>query len=440
LSLKKEMTIAVLAASWFLLLFPSMASAQHEGHEQHPPIAQEEKKEKEETTEPQEEHGTSGTAVEPRSTPHSMFQWRLSDWRVRLHANAFLVATQQSGPQGADKIFSVNWVMGSADRKLGRGNLEIRSMLSVEPATVTGRRYPLLFQTGETAFGEPLINAQHPHDFVMELSARYSLPLNDSTSLILYAAPVGDPALGPTGFPHRISAAELPEAPLSHHLQDSTHIVTSVFTVGVRHRWIGIEVSTFHGQEPDEHRWDLRVGPPDSFSARLTVRPTNNWHVQISHGHLNEPEEHEPGDIDRTTASLTYNRPLARGNWATSLIWGRNHKRSDHGNLNGYLLESSLQFLDRNYVFGRAENVDREGLFLTGHAEDEPIERVAAFTVGAARDLWVDPRGARLALGFDVSFYRISDELKSLYDDHPVGARLFLRLRLGGSTTAGHKH
>ncbi len=420
----------------WLLMFPAAAWAQHEGHEQHPPAAKEEKEE----AEPQVEHGVSGTSVEPRSTPHSMWMWPVGDWRLRLHANAFLVATQQSGPQGADKIFSVNWVMASADRQLGRGNLEVRSMLSLEPATVTGRRYPLLFQTGEVAFGEPLINAQHPHDFVMELSARYALPLTEGTTLILYAAPVGDPALGPTGFPHRISAAELPEAPLSHHLQDSTHIATSVLTAGVRHRWLGFEVSTFHGQEPDEHRWDLKLGPPDSVSARLTVRPADNWHFQISHGHLNEPEEHEPGDIDRTTASLTYNRPLSRGNWATSLIWGRNHKRSGHGNLNGYLLESSLQFLDRNYVFGRAENVDREGLFLTGHAEEEPIERVAAFTVGAARDLWVDPRGARLALGFDVSFYRISDALKPLYSDHPVGGRLFLRLRLGRSTTAGHKH
>lgn len=60
--------------------------------------------------------------------------------------------------------------MLGAAHKLGRGSLMLRSMLSLEPATVTNRRCPLLFQTGETAYGIPLVDAQHPHDFVMELS------------------------------------------------------------------------------------------------------------------------------------------------------------------------------------------------------------------------------------------------------------------------------
>ncbi|MGH9862630.1 MAG: hypothetical protein ACRD35_04325 [Candidatus Acidiferrales bacterium] len=409
-------------------VFPASVAAQHQ-HEM-PPA---------EKSQPAMEHGASGTSLEPRSTPHAMLEWRVNSWSLLLHGSAFLIGTQQSGRQGADKVFSANWVMLSLARPAGKGYFTLRTMLSLEPATVTGRRYPLLFQTGETAFGQPLINGQHPHDFLMEVAAQYSLPLGEHTTLLFYAAPIGDPALGPVAFPHRTSAAEIPEAPLSHHLQDSTHIAASVFTVGLDRRWWRLEASTFHGREPNEFRWQPDLGAPDSFAARLTLRPADNWAVEVSHGRLNEPEELEAGDTDRTTAALTYNRPLTRGNWAASLIWGRNHQRPGGLVLNGFLAESSLRFRDRNYLFTRLENVDREGLFLTGTPEAEPLERVAAFTGGAARDLLV--RDAfRLAAGFDLSFYKIPAVLEPLYGQHPVGARFFLRFRLGKSAGAAHQH
>ena len=97
----------------------------------------------------------------------------------------------------------------------------LRAMFSLEPATVTTRRYPELFQTGETAFGKPIVDGQHPHDFFMEVAVLYDWKLAENTTISFYAAPVGDPALGPTAFPHRMSASENPLAPLRHHLQDS---------------------------------------------------------------------------------------------------------------------------------------------------------------------------------------------------------------------------
>lgn len=418
-------------ALYVLLVFAPVAAAQHEEHAPAAPVKTGE-------SDPPPEHAASGTSLEPRSVPHAMWHYAAGPWGLLFHGNASLVATQQSGPQGRDKLFGVNWVMLSLDRRVGPGAFTLRSMLSLEPAAITQRRYPLLFQTGETAFGAPLINAQHPHDLFMELAARYSLPLRGQTKLVLYGGPVGDPALGPVAFPHRTSAAELPAAPLGHHLQDSTHIAASVFTVGLGdHRW-RLEASAFHGREPNEERWDLDGGAPDSWSARFTLMPGPNWVVQVSHGHLNEPEELEAGDIDRTTASLSYNRRLAGGNWATTLVWGRNHERPSGANLNGYLLETSLQFRERNYLFSRIENVDREGLFLTGNLEAEPLTRVAAFTVGAARDLLV-PRDYQVALGFDMSFHRVPGVLRQLYGSHPGGARLFLRLRLG-SASSHHQH
>ena len=99
------------------------------------------------------------------------------------------------------------------------------------------------------------------------------IKLGENTILDVYVAPVGDPALGPTAYPHRASAAELPEAPISHHWQDSTHIADDVVTLGISHKKIKLEASGFHGAEPGENRWIIQRGPIDSWSARLWFFP-----------------------------------------------------------------------------------------------------------------------------------------------------------------------
>src|SRR5688572_10191250 len=193
----------------------------------------------------------SGTASEPASVGHEMLMRDFGSWKGMLHALLFVNSTEASGPRGGEKIFSTNWVMGSLHRPLAGGTLMFRSMLSFEPATVSERRYPLLFQTGETAFGRPIIDGQHPHDFFMELSAQYARPVGRGVAY-LYLAPVGDPALGPVAFPHRASASELPQAVLAHHYQDSTHIAYNVITAGYSLGMFRLVGSAFHGGEPDE--------------------------------------------------------------------------------------------------------------------------------------------------------------------------------------------
>src|SRR3984885_6531171 len=180
-----------------------------------------------------EAHTTSGTSPQPNSTPSPMLMTMRGNWMLMLHGNAFLADIQQSSPRGGDKLFSTNWVMPMAQRQWGPGQLTLRTMLSLEPATVTGRQYPLLFQQGETAYGLPIADGQHPHDFVMELAALYDWKLGERTLLSFYGGPVGDPAIGPTAFPHRASAAENPVAALGHHQEDSTHIAYNVVTVGL---------------------------------------------------------------------------------------------------------------------------------------------------------------------------------------------------------------
>jgi hypothetical protein len=209
-------------------------------------------------------HDTAGTSAQPNSTNEPMIMRARGKWMFMFHGVAFLNALQQSGPRGYDKVFSTNWFMPMAQRQIGRGQLTLRTMLSLEPVTVTQRFYPLLFQQGETAFGKPINDGQHPHDFIMELAALYDLRLGENALLSFYAAPVGDPAMGPSAYAHRASASENPVASLGHHLQDSTHIANDVVTGGLAYKSVRFEFSGFHGREPDEFRWDIDSGAIDS--------------------------------------------------------------------------------------------------------------------------------------------------------------------------------
>ncbi len=265
--------------------------------------------------EAEQQHGSSGTSIEPASTPVPMWMETRGDWQLMLHGNAFAANTQQQAdkPRGGDAFFSTNWIMPMAQRKLGPhgGQLTVRAMFSLEPGTIGNRNYPELFQQGETAYGTPIVDGQHPHDFFMEVAALYDLPLTHNTLLSLYAAPVGDPAIGPTAYPHRQSASEDPIAALGHHQEDSTHIAFNVVTGGLTWRWARVELSGFHGGEPDEHRWAFQPSPNghniDSVSTRLTVSPTRDISGQYSIAHIHSPEALYPGeDQQRQTASIMY--------------------------------------------------------------------------------------------------------------------------------------
>jgi hypothetical protein len=380
-------------------------------------------------------HTTSGTSAEPDSTPAPMLMTTKGSWTLMFHANAFVISQQQSSPRGGDKFFSTNWFMGMAQRPLGPGVFTARAMLSLEPATITGRQYPLLFQQGETAFGNAIADGQHPHNFFMEIAALYDLKLGNNGLLSFYAAPVGDPALGPVAFPHRASASENPLATLGHHQQDSTHIAADVITAGLTYRFARIEASGFHGREPDENRWKISQGKIDSWSTRLTLQPGRNWSGQFSYGRIVSPEALIPDeDQDRMTASLMYNRPFRNGNWVSSAIWGRTRSVQDHSIFNSYTFESTVRFLTRNWAWTRIENVDRSNELLLGenplppNFQEQPIGRVQAYTFGYGRDIDLIPHLAT-ALGAQVTLYGVGKNLRPLYGSRPAGVAIFLRIR-----------
>jgi hypothetical protein len=387
----------------------------------------------------------SGTSWQPASTQMNMLHAQKGDWFLMFHYNLVAGVNSQGGPRGVTKAESANWFMPSAMRKVGKGTLELRGMFSFEPFTFPPGGSPLLFQTGETYKGEPLIDHQHPHDMFMELSATYTVALGERATWFGYVGYPGEPALGPTAFMHRASALENSSAPLSHHLQDSSHISFGVLTSGVTYRWFKLEGSIFNGREPDEDRYNFESNPWNSRSIRLTFAPEKNWSMQVSHGFLRNPEALEPGDVRRTTASLSYNKPLARGFWASSLIWGRNHESHDGEifNLNGYVAESTINFLDRNYLYTRLELVDKNNLLRDedriklGITEHHPSFRIGAYTVGGSREIWNTQR-ASLAIGGDFTFYSKPTTLDPIYGDNPVSWKLFFRVRPGKMTHMGH--
>ncbi len=403
-------------------------------------------------------HMSSGTTVEPASTPMYMLMGMRHGWTGMLHGEAFVTDLQQfaaqtpQGRRGGDKLFSTNWIMPMAMRRVGPGQLTLRTMLSLEPATITSRRYPLLFQQGETAFGAPIVDGQHPHNFFMELAALYDIRLGEHSLLSFYAAPIGDPAIGPVAYPHRITASENPLAALGHHQEDSTHIAFNVFTAAYTWRWARLELSGFHGGEPSEQRWGFQPSPNglavDSYSARLTISPNTNWTGQYSIARIASPEALYPHeDQQRQTASLMYNHPLGTrdanglttGNWSNTLVWGRTRSITnspDEHKVNSYLAESLLRLSRRNYVWTRIENVGRTnelllqpGAPLPAGFEEDPIGHVQAYSFGYDRDLPI-ARHLVAAPGAQFTTYTTPDALQSTYGHHPWGVAMFVRFRL----------
>ncbi|MDQ1470061.1 MAG: hypothetical protein QOJ99_1541 [Bryobacterales bacterium] len=388
---------------------------------------------------------SSGTSMNPQSWPMPMLMPRLGSWNLMIMGQGFLVDTQQSGPRGGDKFYSPNWGMVSAEHSFLGGGFMFQSMFSLDPLTITNRRYPLLFQTGETAYGKALVDAQHPHDLIMGLGMNYAHSLGENTMLHFYYAPVGDPALGPVAFPHRASALELPQATLGHHWQDSTHIADNVLTVALRHKWFRLEASGFYGTEPNENRWNFDWGPVNSYSGRFSVFPSKNWMAQISAGRLADPERpffvgghaETHGDVVRTTASVHYTRPMEHGNaWSTSLIWGQNHVVQTDRNTNSYLVETMYPLTKKDFLTGRVEVVDKDELF----ANDPDLQaklaqtagssfRIQGYTAGYTRDIGFF-KNVETGVGANFTAYAIPSAIKPYYGDHPWGANVFLRVRL----------
>lgn len=426
---------AVKTAGALLLTLFIAGAARTEGSQQAPPDQAQ--------THPPEQHQAHAP-----DTPSS------NGWAAAWDGMLFGTFNNQGGSRGDTDFRSQNWLMVSAARRLGAGTFSATGMISMEPLTAPGRGFAEIFQIGEAYQGLPITDHQHPHDLVMQLAASWSVPVGTRSRVTLAGAPVGEPALGPVAFMHRASSAENPLAPLAHHIFDSTHIANSVilgrYDLGI----VSVEGSVFHGREPDEHHYNVDLGTPDSWAARVWLRPSPGWLIQASHGFLEEPEELEPGDQRRTNASASWSRHRANGFTAITAALGKNQRQFSR--LRSLVIEATHRS-GRSSVFGRFESTEVETEILLFpqivHVPHpgELVDLVNAFTVGGVRDI-ATIRGAAIGVGGDVTFFGVPLLLQNTHDAHPVSFQLFFRVaradlsrRMWDMTMAqhggsGHRH
>ena len=377
----------------------------------------------------------SGTSWVPDASNMYMLMKMSGKTTLMLHGNIFLRYTKQDlfnkGNRGDDKFDAPNWFMGMLSRPVGKkGLFSASAMISLDGLTEGGNGYPLLFQSGETWKGQKLVDRQHPHDLFSALTIGYSYAVNKNTDVYGYIGYPGEPALGPPVFMHRNSAMNNPDAPLSHHWQDATHITFGVATLGFRYKIFKIEGSVFTGREPDEDRYGLDKARFDSYSYRVSLNPNENWALQFSQGFLNNPETSEPNvDITRTTASILYSKhfPGLKAHLDGTLVWGLNSPDGSKDE-NSLLLEGNLQF-DKSAVYTRYEFVQKSGeeLDLFDEFGDRRFN-INAVSVGYNYTL-LPGQSFDLSAGTKATL-NISDKmLQNLYGKTPIGCQIYLRLR-----------
>lgn len=377
----------------------------------------------------------SGTSWNPDATPMYAYMFSKGNWNFMVHGSIFLRYTSQDifekGYRGDSKFDAPNWFMLMSQRRIGgKGLFNFNVMMSLDPITEkTG--YPLLFQSGETYKGKPLVDRQHPHDLFSELSIGYTHAFSKDIDLTGYFGYPGEPTIGPTAFMHRISSMNNPDAPLGHHWQDASHIQFGVATVGLRYKKLKLEGSNFTGREPDENRYNFDKPRFDSYSYRLQFAPTENYVFQFSQGFLKSPEELSPQEnVTRTTTSVLQSKTISEEKHFTSaLIWGHN-KKADHAE-HSVLLEGNYHCRKMAY-YGRYEFVQKDSeeldIFIdTGFDDHGKLFNIHALTLGTNRTLtrfW----NLNLALGLQTTVYLPDEGLRGTYGDVPVSGQVYLRL------------
>jgi hypothetical protein len=378
----------------------------------------------------------SGTGWLPDASPMYGYMLHSKKWMYMIHGNIFIRYNSQDidnkGNRGDAKVDAPNWFMAMGQRRVGqKGLFHFNTMFSLDPL-FGGEGYPLLFQTGETFKGKPLVDRQHPHNLFSELSVAYTQSFTKDIDAFIYLGYPGEPALGPVAFMHRPSSLNIPDSPLGHHWQDATHITFGVATLGFRYKIFKVDGSFFTGREPGEARYGFDKPKFDSYSYRLTINPLKTLSAQVSRAFIKSPETVEPDEnVKRTTASVIHSQPLTGDNHylTSTFVWGYNDSGEDHRETS-FTLESNLQ-LDRFALYGRYENIEKSaGELQLNTFEDHDLFRINALTLGLNYTI-LRQWNTNLALGAQGTFYAADQRLDPIYGNNPKSLEIYLRVNPG---------
>lgn len=402
----------------------------------------------------------SGTSWLPDSTRVRDIHTMRGSWMLSLQAKAYGQYVNQSTKRGDTQFGLTDWEMLMAMRPVGTGQFRFNVMTTVEPLTIGGSGYPLLLQTGGTYQHSPLHDRQHPHNAIMELATSFEQPIANRLAFSLYAAAVGEPAIGPVATMHRPSAEHDPLAPIGHHWQDASHQSFGVLTLGANTRTLKLEGSVFNPREPDEHHlfMDYRGARLDSYSGRITWAATPRIVASSWYGFFNAHERLDPTTrMHRYGASvLTQSRGIRGGDWSSTLVWAMNlhhHGAASHELIHGgpgasphhhassMLAETNVGIGTHTSVFARAESVRKDGEelgFLGGDLTE--LYDVQSYSAGAVRTVG-NIANTQLGIGARGSINFVPRTLLATYGTRtPAGFALYLQLRARRIVAEKHTH
>ncbi len=357
--------------------------------------------------------------------------------QLMIHGNAFFTGIWAEKPRGKDQFAIPNMVMTNYGRSFGeRQFVNVNIMLTFERWTFHKDGYSELLQIGEhDDDGNPYIDAQHPHSSpIMGLTFSDTFYIGDNKdNLRLFFAPRGQSTDGPVAFMHRPTGMANPDAPLGHHLaQDVGHITSTVLGASLTKSKTTLELSAFHGEEPEPTKTDLPMGELDSYAARVSQELSTKWQMMISASFVKNPEgDHNP-DLDHIWrySLSSYNQVALNSEWTLSntLIYGV---------INFYDEIPKLASVNEEFLFhkkplniwGRIEFVQRSAaqLAIATTSDNLAAQDIYAVTLGYTHDLpaW---EFLKFGLGGSLTKILLPDKLERAYNADPVSGRLFLQL------------
>ena len=169
--------------------------------------------------------------------------------------------------------------------------------------------------------------------------------------------------------------------------------------------------------------------------ARLRVRSdlvssNAEWEFQASTGHLVDPEQLEPGKIERSTASVSWTSKNAGDISSVTAGYGQND--TDHGTRRAVFVEGS-RHVGSNTLYGRFEGVqarDRPAANGPGRRRTgRRCERSRSGLHAGRSATSCRSAGFDGGIGADVTVYGVPDALQPIYSAAPVSFHVFFRLR-----------